>query len=281
LLLKGHVLASHAGTNVAHFTGGISGVSGPPRCHRNGRAVGPLHVEPSRALGSGPVAGRPLSRGEGCWARSRPGHDASPTGGRRIRRRGLACPEEVALPVLAVDLDQGGELLGRVDALTGDPDSERVGQRHDRVDDRAAFLGMVDALDETTVNLEEVQRQLAEGWTSELLGVFEAHPLRAPATTTIPITARAVRFMAPLHSRACRWAAVMSPVAQTTAGVIGRRAVGPNGPAGRYLTSPRSGSCESTPRLCGHRHVGGVGGGRSNGPRGRRTRAGRSGCPNR
>jgi hypothetical protein len=61
---------------------------------------------------------------------------------------------------MALDLDQGGELLGGLDALAGDSDAEGICQRHDRVDDRAAFVVAVEALDETPIDLENVQRQL-------------------------------------------------------------------------------------------------------------------------
>jgi hypothetical protein len=63
---------------------------------------------------------------------------------------------------MALDLDQGGELLGGLDALAGASDAEGICQRHDRVDDRAAFGVAVEALDETPIDLEDVQRQLAE-----------------------------------------------------------------------------------------------------------------------
>jgi hypothetical protein len=66
--------------------------------------------------------------------------------------RGDWLNEEVALAVLALDLDQG------------------ICQRHDRVDDRAAFGVAVEALDETPIDLKDVQRQLAEAAQSRVAG---------------------------------------------------------------------------------------------------------------
>jgi hypothetical protein len=62
---------------------------------------------------------------------------------------------------MALDLDQSGELLGGLDALAGASDAEGICQRHDRVDDRAAFVVAVEG---RSTKLRSILRMSSGSW---------------------------------------------------------------------------------------------------------------------
>src|SRR4051812_1779594 len=69
-------------------------------------------------------------------------------------------PGEVeALPEVAAERPQFGELQRRLDALGRHRQAERVTQSHDRGDDRGVVGIVTEAVDEGAVDLEGVDRQ--------------------------------------------------------------------------------------------------------------------------